>query len=147
MKELTLEIAKKALEVTEEWLRNTVKIPASIAIVDKAGALIASHRMDGAPMATVDIAIDKAWSSVAMKLPTLMLARISDPRNVGEHLGDHGLGVPLVCRRPIACIAGGIPVADDNLEVIGAIGSSGLPGMAKITDVTVSQKCLSALYE
>ena len=57
MKELTLEMAEKMLEAAERWARDVAGIPCSTAVVDKSGALIAVHRMDGAAMATTEIAI------------------------------------------------------------------------------------------
>ena len=147
MKEITLPMALKALEASERWSKDIAGLPCSVAVVDKAGAVIAVHRMDGAAMATTDIAIEKAWSAVAFKLPTLMLARMIDPRSVGERLGDHGLGLATKAKGRLTFIAGGIPVTDDD-EIIGGIGCSGVPaGVGDISDTSVSQAGWSALYD
>ena len=148
MKELTLKMAEKMLEAAERWARDIAGAPCSTAVVDKAGALIAVHRMDGAAMATTDIAIEKAWSAVVFKLPTLMLSRWLDPRGVGELLGDHALGMVGRGKGRLCFIPGGIPVTDDGNEIIGGIGNSGIPsGVGDISDTSVSQAGISALYD
>lgn len=148
MKELTLEMALKALEAAERWARDIAGYPSSIAVVDKAGAVIAVHRMDGAATATTDIAIEKAWSVVAFKMPTLMLARMIDPRFVGERLGDHGMGLITKAKGRLTFIAGSVPIISDDGEIIGAIGASGVPaGVGDISDTSVCQAGWSALYD
>ncbi len=148
MKELTLEMAIKALEAAERWARDVAGIPCSTAIVDKAGALIAIHRMDGAAMATTDIAIEKAWSAVVFKIPTLMMSRWLDPRSVGQLLGDHALGMVGRGKGRLCFIPGGIPITNDDGEVIGGIGNSGIPsGVGDISDTSVSQAGISAFYD
>jgi uncharacterized protein GlcG (DUF336 family) len=148
MREVTLEMAIKALEAAERWARDVAGIPCSTAIVDRAGALIAVHRMDGAAMATTEIAIEKAWSAVAFKIPTLMMSRWLDPRSVGELLGDHAFGMIGRGKGRLCFIPGGIPITDGNGEVIGGIGNSGIPsGVGDISDTSVSQAGISALYD
>ena len=148
VKKLTLEMAKRALEASERWARDIAGYPCSIAVVDKAGAVIAVHRMDGAAAMTIDIAIEKAWSVVMFKIPTLMLARWIDPRNLGKQLGDHALGMLTKGNGRLTCIAGGVPINDEQGEIIGAIGCSGVPsGVGEISDTSVSQAGWSALYD
>jgi uncharacterized protein GlcG (DUF336 family) len=148
MKELTLEMAKKMLQGAERWAREIAASPCSIAVLDKAGAIIAVHRMDGAGMATTDIAIEKAWTSVAFKTPTLLGSRWLDPRNVGQLLGDHAFGMIGRGKGRLCFIPGGIPITNEEGEVIGAIGCSGVPsGVGDISDTSVSQAGLTALYE
>lgn len=148
MKELTLEMALKALEASERWARDIGGYPSSIAVVDKSGAVLAVHRMDGAPSATTDIAIEKAWSVVAFGMPTLMLARMIDPRFVGERLGEHGMGLLTKAKGRLTFIAGSVPIISDDREIIGAIGASGVPaGVGEISDSTVCQAGWTALYD
>ncbi len=148
MKELTLEMAEKMLEASERWAKDVAGTPCSTAIVDKAGALIAVHRMDGAGIATTDIAIEKAWSAVAFKIPTFMMSRWLDLRSVGEMLGDHAFGMIGRGKGRLCFIPGGIPITDDNGEIIGGIGNSGIPsGVGDISDTSVSQAGISALYD
>ena len=148
MKGLTLEHALKMLEAAERWARDIAGFSCSIAVVDKAGAVIAIHRMDGAAMATTDIAIEKAWTAVVFKIPTLMGSRWLDPRNMGKLIGDHAMGMIGRGRGRRCFIPGGIPVTNEENEVIGAIGGSGVPsGVGDISDTSVSQAGVTALYE
>lgn len=148
MEEITLEMAKKALNASKRWARDIAKIPCSIALVDKAGAVIAAERMDGAGPATIDIAIEKAWSVVSFKMPTLLLARMIDSRFHGQQLGDHGLGILTKGKGRLTFIPGGIPVVNDEADIIGAIGCSGVPsGVGDISDTSVAQAGVAALYD
>lgn len=148
MEELTLEMAKRILEACERWARDIAGFPCSVAVVDKAGALLAVHKMDGAAMATTDIAIEKAWSAVAYKLSTLMMSRWLDPRTMGEKLGDHAFGMLGKGKGRLTFIPGGIPITGDDGEVIGGIGCSGVPpGRGEIDDTAVCEAGWSALYD
>jgi len=148
MKELTLELALKMLEAAERWAGDIAGFPCSIAVVDKSGTVTAVHRMDGAGMATTDIAIKKAWTVVAFKMPTLMGSRWIDPRSMGKRIGDHAMGIIGMAKGKICFIPGGIPITNDENEVIGGIGCSGVPsGVGDISDTSVSQAGIIALYE
>ena len=148
MKEITLEMARKALEASVREARDIAGYSCSVAVVDKAGAVIAVERMDSGAPATTDIAIEKAWSAVAFKVPTLMLARMIDPRALGGQLGDHGLGLLTKGKSRLTFIAGGVPITDDDGEIIGAIGCSGVPtAVGEISDTSVCQAGWSALYD
>lgn len=148
MNEMTIEIAEKALAGAERWARDVAGFPCSIAVVDRAGIPVAVHRMDGAAMLTVEIAIGKAWSAVAMQLPTLLLARSADPRSLGSRLGEHGMGMAGIARGRLVSVPGGIPITGDEGEIIGAIGASGVPqGLGDLSDTAVSQAGISALYD
>jgi len=148
MEKITLEMAKKALEAAERWARDVAEFPCSVAVVDKSGAVIAIHRMDGAAMMTTEIAIEKAWSAVAFKQPTALMSRWLDPRNVGEQLGDHAFGLVGRGKGRLCFVPGGIPITGDDNEIIGGIGCSGVPaGVAGISDTNVSQAGWCALYD
>ncbi|MDO9537159.1 MAG: heme-binding protein [Thermoplasmata archaeon] len=147
MKEITLEMAEKMLEAAERWAA-LAGYPSSIAVVDKAGAVIAMHRMDGAGPMTTDISINKAFSAVYSGAPTLMLARMIDPRMMGETLGSGGLGLLTQARLRLMFIPGGNPIRDGDMKVIGGIGCSGIPaGVGEISDTTAVQAGYAAIYE
>jgi len=148
LKELTLELALRMLEAAERWARDVAGFPCSIAVVDRSGALIAVHRMDGAAMATTDIAIEKAYTAVAWGMPTMLGSRWLDPRNVGQHIGDHALGMIGRGKGRLCLIPGGIPVTNEEGEIIGGIGCSGIPaGLGSINDTAVSQAGIVSLFE
>jgi glc operon protein GlcG len=115
---LGLEEALKAIAaVTAELKRRN--LTAVVAVADANGELIALHRLDGAPLAPINIAANKAYTAARERQPSRDIGQAarhpqtgfdisyySDPRFVGW-----GGGVPV--------IVGG--------KVVGAVGVSGLP--------------------
>jgi len=147
MEKITLEMAEKMLEAAERWA-SLAGYPSSIAVVDEAGAVIAVHRMDGAGPMTTDISINKAFSSVYSGAPTLMLARLLDPRMTGKTIGSGGLGLLTQARLRLMFIPGGNPIRDGEMKVIGGIGCSGIPdGVGEVSDTTAVQAGYAAIYE
>jgi uncharacterized protein GlcG (DUF336 family) len=147
---LTLALARRGLGEAERVAGDLIGWPCSIAVVDKAGAIIAGHRMDGAPPATFDIAVEKAWTAATFLAPTLMLGRMTDPRTAIAPLdqlplGHHGMGLQFKHKGRLTTIMGGIPIRDKNMTVIGGVGTSGTPSAQD--DNTVSQRCWSAMYD
>ncbi|MFC4025298.1 heme-binding protein [Oceanobacillus longus] len=88
-----------------------------ISVVDEGGNLIAVHRMDEAWLASVDIAQNKAWTSVALKMLTANLAEATVP-----HAELYGLNTTNNGR--LVLFGGGIPLVEND-KVIGAVGASG----------------------
>ena len=102
---------KKAAEIGQ---------PMNIAIADSGGNLVAHVRMDGAWRGSIDISINKAWTSRAFDIATKDLAEHSQSGNqfFGIHASNHG---------KVMIFAGGIPLKRGG-KVIGAIGVSGGSG-------------------
>lgn len=73
--------------------------------------------MDGALLASIEISINKAHTSVAFRLPTSALDSLARPE--GELFGINTLG-----GGRYVTFAGGIPVFYGN-DIVGAIGVSG----------------------
>jgi uncharacterized protein GlcG (DUF336 family) len=145
MKRITLETAKKVLEASKRWARDIAGQPCSVAILDKAGAVIAVHRMDGAAMFTTDIAIEKAWTAIAFRHSISGLSKALDP-TVGVQSGYHGLALLAKDKGRFTLIAGGLPISGDNSEIIGAIGCSGVDDAeGEISDTKVCEVGLAAL--
>jgi uncharacterized protein GlcG (DUF336 family) len=141
-------MAMKMLEAAERWAKDAAGFPCSIAVADDSGGIIAAHRMDGAAMATTDIAIEKAFTAVAWGMPTLLGSRWLDPRSVGELLGDHAFGMIGRGKGRLCLITGGIPITNEEGKIIGSIGCSGIPaGVEGISDANVSQAGIVGLYE
>src|ERR1700692_1931602 len=114
-----LEEAKKLIAVAEEKAR-AIGQPMNIAIADAGGNLVAHVRMDGAWIGSIDISINKAFTSRAFDIATKDLAEHSQSgaQFFGIHVSNHGR---------IMIFAGGIPIRMDG-KVIGAIGVSGGSG-------------------
>jgi|SRR5665647_157822 len=102
---------KKASEIAQ---------PMNIAVVDAGGNLVAHVRMDGAWLGSIDISINKAFTSRAFDITTKDLGENSQPGQqfFGIHASNHGR---------IMIFAGGIPLKQDG-RVVGAIGVSGGSG-------------------
>ncbi len=116
MYKLTLTTAKKLLEIAEERARQ-MGLNSDIAIVDEGANLIAFYRMDNAKIAGIDIAIGKAWTSVAMQMPTANLAQTALP-------GGATFGINTTNQGKVVILGGGIPLVHDG-KVVGGIGVSG----------------------
>lgn len=116
MTKMNLDLAKEIIEGAEEEARK-IGVSMVISVVDEGGNLIATHRMDDAWLASIDIAQNKAWTSVALKMPTANLADATVPAAELYGLNTTNNGRLVV-------FGGGIPLVIDD-KVVGAIGVSG----------------------
>ena len=113
---ITLEEAQRILSAAEEKARQMGQ-PMNIAVMDAGRNLVAFHRMDGAWVASTDIAIDKAFTSAGRGLTTRKIGEMAQP-------GQPLFGINTTNGGRIVIFAGGIPLMRGG-EVIGAIGVSG----------------------
>src|SRR5512141_3184430 len=116
---VNLEDARRVIAAAEKKAQE-IGQPMNIAVVDAGGNLVAHVRMDGAWIGSIDISINKAFTSRAFDIATKELAKLSQPGKdfFGIHVSNHGR---------IMIFAGGIPLKRDN-KVVGAIGVSGGSG-------------------
>ncbi|MBW7457131.1 heme-binding protein [Paenibacillus sepulcri] len=113
---IMLDTAKALLLAAEKKARE-IGVSEDIAIVDEGGNLIAFHRMDYARIAGIDIALNKAWTSVAMKMPTVNLSQAALP-------GGPSFGINTTNNGRIVILGGGIPLIKDG-RIYGGVGVSG----------------------
>ncbi|WP_418284385.1 GlcG/HbpS family heme-binding protein [Halorubrum sp. DTA46] len=116
MTHVTLDVAKEVIAAAEEEAAG-IDVPMCIAVMDEGANLVGFHRMDGALLGSVDIAQNKAYSSVSLKLDTETINEESQP---GASL--YGIGNTNGGR--IVTFGGGFPLADDG-TVVGGVGVSG----------------------
>ena len=133
MAQIHLELAKKLIEGVEKVAKE-MGVPMVISIVDEGGNLVACHRMDDALLVSVEIAQNKAWTSVAMKMPTADIAQEAG-------MGKKFYGINTTHNGRVVVLGGGIPLRK-NGQIIGAIGVSG--GSAE-EDIRVAQAAVDAL--
>lgn len=114
---LLLEQAEQAVEAAKAKA-NEIGVPMTVAVVDTGGNLVALARMDGALLASLDIAIGKAYTATAMKMSTADLSSAVQP---GQPL--YGLEIANQ-PRPLVTFGGGVPL-QVNGEVVGGVGVSG----------------------
>jgi uncharacterized protein GlcG (DUF336 family) len=116
---VTLADARKVIAAAEKKAQE-IKWPMNIAVVDEGGNLVSHVRMDGAWIGSIDISINKAFTSRAFDITTKDLGTNSQPGDqfFGIHVSNHGR---------IMIFAGGIPLKRGG-KVVGAIGVSGGTG-------------------
>ena len=111
---ISLEAARKAAALSvSEAAKNNWKM--AVAIVDTAGDLVYFEKMDGTQVASVNIAQDKARSSVRFKRPTKAMQDV---------LAAGGAGMRFLALQGAIPVEGGIPLIMDG-KIVGAIGASG----------------------
>jgi uncharacterized protein GlcG (DUF336 family) len=127
--DLALELIAAARAKAKE-----IGTPMVIAVVDAGGNLAALQRMDEALLVSLDIAVNKAYTAVAIKVATHELARLAQPGQplFGIHNADGGR---------IVIFGGGFPLRHGG-EIIGGIGVSG--GSVE-QDMLVAQAALDRL--
>lgn len=135
MSELKLESVKKIIEGAEKEAAD-IGVQMVISVVDAGGNLIATHRMDDAWIASLDVAQNKAWTSVALKMPTSNLEEAASPNNELYGLNTTNQG-------RIVVFGGGIPLEKDG-KVVGAVGVS---GGAVAQDVQVAEAAVKVFED
>jgi uncharacterized protein GlcG (DUF336 family) len=112
---LSLESADAMARAATEYSASVDK-KMVVAIVDRAGELQVFRRMDGAPLLSVEIARNKAYTSVAFGIPTDQWYDF-----IAE---DQPLRVGIVHTPRLIVFGGGYPIYVDG-ELVGGIGVSG----------------------
>lgn len=87
------------------------------AVCDDGGNLLALRRDDGAFIASLDIAANKAFTAVSLKMPTKALAQLAAP-------GGELYGIQHTNGGRIVIFGGGVPITRSG-AVIGGFGVSG----------------------
>ena len=127
--DLALDLIGEARKKAEQ-----IGVPMVIAVVDEGGDLIAQQRMDSALLVSIDIALNKAYTAVAVKMPTHELASLAQPGQplFGIHNADGGR---------IVIFGGGYPLKHQG-RLVGGIGVSG-GGVEE--DMTCAQAAVALL--
>src|SRR5260370_22827369 len=117
---VTLEEARRVIAAAEQKAVE-IKQPMNIAVVDEGGNLVSHVRMDGAWIGSIDISINKAFTSRAFDISTKDLAQYSQSGGqfFGIHASNHGR---------VMVLAGGIPLKRDG-RIAGAMRVSGGSGV------------------
>lgn len=126
---LTLEGARNVLDACLEAAGH---LPVVVVVADPSGEPITTARMDGAPLLSVGVAADKAWTVASFGKPTHWWA---------EAMAADPSLQPLANGRPLMAVPGGVPVVVDGV-VVGAVGVSG--GSAE-EDLSIARAGVAAL--
>ena len=130
---LKLEDARRIIAAAQKKAAE-IKQPMNVAVCDAGGNLLAFERMENAWLGSIDISINKAWTSRAFDIATGDLAKHS--QSGGQFFGIHASNGGRVM-----IFAGGVPLKKGG-QVIGAIGVSGGSGEQ---DQTVADAGAAAL--
>lgn len=95
-----------------------IGIPYTLTVVDGAGHLILSKRMDGAAIASIETSIAKARTAVYFGAATKDLAGAVADRQPLATIQNSTLV-------PLAFVAGAVPLRNASGVVVGAIGTGG----------------------
>ena len=112
---ITLDSAKRLIEkIEQEALRRNK--PSVIAVCSPDGNPVAVHVMDGSFLVSFDMAVKKAYTSVAVKMSTMELSRLTQPGQTFYGLGKMSDNIVI--------FGGGVPLkVGDN--IIGGLGITG----------------------
>ena len=110
--------APAALRAVEAALRHATElgVRVNVAVVDAGGLLAGFARMAGAPLHSIDIAIDKAYTAAGFGFATSQWAGILK--------GDEALRLGMPVRARNVVFGGGLPLREGGV-LIGGIGVSG----------------------
>src|SRR5579862_8422525 len=113
-------IVQKALQM---------KKPAVVAVADSHGELLALARMDGAPLSSIRVAANKAWTAARERKPT---------KDIGDKVRhpEKGFDIAYYGDDRFVGWGGGLPVSK-NGHIVGGIGVSGLSSAEDIALATV----------
>lgn len=89
----------------------------NVAVVDRSGNLMAFLRMPGAYIHSIDIAIDKAYTSASFGFPTKAW--------MGAIGHDDGMKLGFAAQPRLIVFGGGLPIAVGEGEWLGGVGVSG----------------------
>jgi uncharacterized protein GlcG (DUF336 family) len=109
-------VARRVIDAAgEEAVRQGISV--SVAVVDDGGNLKAFVRMDGAELAGIDLARDKAYTSVANSISTGELALLAQP-------GGDLFGIHANAGGRYVIFGGGVPLRRGD-RIVGGVGVSG----------------------
>jgi uncharacterized protein GlcG (DUF336 family) len=129
-----MDLLKRAKALTErvEAEATKAKVPVAVCIVDVHGNLVLQHRMNGAPLFSLEISERKAYTSALVRMRTADLLALVQP-------GQPLYVLPTVAGGRFCPMGGGIPLTEDG-EVFAGVGVSG--GTAE-QDVAIVEAALS----
>ena len=129
---ITAQAALRLLDAGEAAAHAMGK-PMTLAVVDESGVLKAFRRMDGAPLLSVEIAMDKAYTAASFGMPSHAwydFIKDDDPLRLG-----------VVKTNRLVIFGGGYPVKVDGTTV----GGIGVSGGHYSDDMKVAEAALAAL--
>ena len=115
--DMTLDMAL-ALSEAVRAKASEIGVKAVVAVSNRGANPVLVQCMDDSYIASYDIALNKAYTSVALKMPTCRLSELAKP-------GSSLYGIQFTNQGKIVIFGGGEPLCNREGEIIGAIGVSG----------------------
>ncbi|PLZ03528.1 heme-binding protein [Burkholderia sp. WAC0059] len=117
MTSLTLQRVRALLERATEDAHRQFNRPVCVSVCDAHGFLAGFFRMDGAPVRSIPISQQKAYTATRMGVSTTAFL---------ERLRREDLPIAYFCDPQLTALPGGAVLTDDEGRAIGGIGISGL---------------------
>ena len=118
-REIGLALALRLLEAVRSEAE-PASLAVSAAVVDRGGHVVASARMDDAPLGAMALAVDKAYTAILWETPTGEFMASTQP-------GGPDWGFNTTTGGRVVVYAGGLPILEDS-RLIGGLGVSGGTG-------------------
>lgn len=115
-KTMTLALARRLAEKVEAKAQE-IGVNAVVVISNSGARPVLAECMDDSYIASYDVALNKAYTVVALKMPTTELKKLSQP-------GGSLYGIQFTNNGQIVIFGGGVPLAV-NGKIIGGLGVSG----------------------
>ncbi|MCZ8513939.1 heme-binding protein [Paenibacillus filicis] len=115
--QLTLNLARKLIELGKEKATKDFGRPISITIGDETGSMLTFDRMDGMPQRSIRISQQKAYTAARMGVSTDSLF---------ERIQREHLEISYFCDPGLTALPGGNLLKNRSGEIIGCVGVSGL---------------------
>ena len=115
--DMTLDMALALSEAVRKKA-SEIGVKAVVAVSNRGGNPVLVQCMDDSYIASYDIALNKAYTSVALKMSTCRLSELAKP-------GSSLYGIQFTNQGKIVIFGGGEPLCNREGEIIGAIGVSG----------------------
>ena len=109
-------------------------VAVNVAVVDVSGVQVAFLRMPGAPLHSIDIAIDKAYTAASFGLATSQWHKALQEHSQAVREG-------IVLRPRFIAFGGGLPILENGLR----IGGIGVSGGSEQEDEAIAQAGLKAI--
>ena len=117
LQSITMDKAQFAVTQAVELARSKFSRPICVSICDAYGLLLAFSRMDGTPLRCINIAQQKAYTSVRMGSSTAAFK---------QRLVNEGVTASDFCDESLTPLAGGQPIKNAMGVIIAGVGISGL---------------------
>jgi glc operon protein GlcG len=115
--ELTLNLARKLIEIGKQKATQDFGRPICIAIGDNSGEVLTFDRMEGSPLRSIRISQQKAYTAIRMGVSTdIFLTKLQ----------QENLEVSYYCDSGLTALPGGNLLKDKAGKIIGCVGVSGL---------------------